>query len=145
MQILGVPTNEKNTGGDTGNAVYLRNGHDQSELRALLREPIRKASERQLLKVIFKILKSKGVLDLKVSDIDIKITRSKTDNMSVKANVLILLLKAGIDYQTAVRTCDLWSDPEDVTLKSMPNFVRIYEENNGELNNGNGLKNITIE
>ena len=55
---------------------------------------------------------------LSVGNIEIKILRSKTDNMSVKANVLILLLQAGIHPKIAIKVCNLFSDSELVYLES---------------------------
>lgn len=120
LTIVGMPSREQNTGGDTGQAVYLRNGWDFAEQRAEIQEPIFQKSERQFLKITLNILSVKRKLDLKISDIEIKVTRSKTDNMSVKANVLSLLLASGIDPQVAIKTCQLWSDPESTYLHSKP-------------------------
>ena len=120
LTVEGMPSREQNTGGDTGQAVYLRNGWDFAEQRAALGEPIFKKSERNFLRVVLSIMRIKDVMELKLSDIDIKITRSKTDNMSVKANVLSLLLTAGVEPGIAIKTCNLWSDPQQVTIDSRP-------------------------
>lgn len=120
LTVEGMPSREQNTGGDTGQAVYLRNGWDFAEQRAALGEPIFKKSERNFLRVVFSMLRIKDVMDMKLSDIEIKITRSKTDNMSVKANVLTLLLQAGIEPGVAIKTCNLWSDPQQVAIDSRP-------------------------
>lgn len=127
LTILGMPSREQNTGGDTGQAVYLRNGWDFAEQRASLKEPIFCKSERQFLRIVLKIIGIKRNINLRLSNIEIKVTRSKTDNMSVKANVLTLLLSAGVDYQVAIKTANLWSDPEDVYLRSRERLERIYE------------------
>ena len=71
-------------------------------------------------------------MKLKLSDIEIKITRSKTDNMSVKANVLSLLLNSGIEYGTAIKTCNLWSDPQQVTIDSKPYMDAKYSPESQE-------------
>ena len=82
---------DRNTGGDTGQAVYLRNGWDFAEQRAKIDEPVIIKSEKEALKNVLTILRTKQLIstDLKVSDIDVKITRNKTDNMLVKAQALI--------------------------------------------------------
>lgn len=118
LTIVGMPSREQNVAGDTGQAVYLRNGWDFAEQRAEIQQPIFEKSERQFLRIILGILKTKKMANLKLSDIEIKVVRSKTDNMTVKANVLGLLLQQGIDPQIAIKTCNLWSDPEEVFLKS---------------------------
>lgn len=127
--IEGMPSREQNTGGDTGQAVYLRNGWDFAEQRAKIDEPVTKRSEREFLKVVLNILKTKRQIssDLTIADIDIKITRNKTDNMLVKAQALIYLLEKGIHPKIAIQTCDLWGDPEKVYVMSKPYLDALYK------------------
>lgn len=136
--IEGMSSREQNTGGDTGQAVYLRNGWDFAEQRAKIDEPVTKRSEREFLKVVLNILKTKRKIssDLTIADIDIKITRNKTDNMLVKAQALLYLLEKGINPKIAIQTCDLWGDPEKVYTQSKPYLDAIYktaEEKQAEL------------
>lgn len=127
--IEGMPSREQNTGGDTGQAVYLRNGWDFAEQRAKIDEPVTKRSEREFLKVVLNILKTKQAIssDLTIADIDIKITRNKTDNMLVKSQALIYLLEKGINPKIAIQTCDLWGDPEKVYTQSKPYLDVLYK------------------
>lgn len=120
LTVEGMPSREQNTGGDTGQAVYLRNGWDFAQQRAMVNEPTFKKSERQFLRAVLSILRIKDIADLKLSDIEIKITRSKTDNMLVKAQVLQILLLCGIELGDAIKTCDLWSDPQQIAIDSKP-------------------------
>lgn len=126
--IAGMPGREQNTGGDTGQAVYLRNGWDFAEQRAKIDEPVTKRSEREFLKIVLNILRTKQQLPgLTIADIDIKITRNKTDNMLVKAQALIYLLEKGIHPKIAIQTCDLWGDPEKVYVQSKPYLDALYK------------------
>lgn len=127
--IEGMPSREQNTGGDTGQAVYLRNGWDFAEQRAKIDEPVTKKSEREFLKIVLNILKIKQQIDsdLTIADIDIKITRNKTDNMLVKAQALIYLLEKGIHPKIAIQTCDLWGDPEKVYVESKEYLDVLYK------------------
>lgn len=127
--IEGMPSREQNTGGDTGQAVYLRNGWDFAEQRAKIDEPVTKRSEREFLKVVLNILKTKQQISpkLTIADIDIKITRNKTDNMLVKSQALIYLLEKGIHPKIAIRTCDLWGDPEKVYVESKDYLDALYK------------------
>lgn len=118
LSILGMPSREQNTGGDTGSAVYLRNGWDFAEKRAELSEKPIEKSEREFLRIALNILSTNEIVDLKLSDIDIKFTRSKSDNMVVKSQALLQLLQAGINPQIAIKTVELFPDNEDVFLKS---------------------------
>lgn len=127
--IEGMPGREQNTGGDTGQAVYLRNGWDFAEQRAKIDEPVTKRSEREFLKIVLNILKTKQqiALELTIADIDIKITRNKTDNMLVKAQALTYLLQRGIHPKIAIHTCDLWGDPDKVYVQSQPYLEVLYQ------------------
>ncbi|MBQ8279755.1 MAG: phage portal protein [Roseburia sp.] len=118
--VEGMPDRQENSGGDTGQAVVMRNGFYFSEKRAELSEPIYKKSERESIKVILNILRIKGLTSLILKDIEIKITRSKMDNMQVKAQVFQLLTASGIDPKVAIKVCNLFSDPEEVYLQSKP-------------------------
>jgi len=126
--VEGMPSREQNTGGDTGQAVYLRNGWDFSEKRAELSEPIFKKSERRFLKIVLRMLKVKKKLEsLELGDIEIKVTRSKTDNMVVKAQVLQTLLTAGLEPKIAIKVCSLFSDPEEVFILSQDYLKAKYK------------------
>ena len=118
--VEGMPDRQENSGGDTGQAVVMRNGFYFSEKRAEISEPSYKKSERESIKIILNILRIKGMTSLTLKDIEIKITRSKMDNMSVKAQVFQILVQSGIDPKVAIKVCNLFSDPEEVYIQSKP-------------------------
>ncbi|HOM03825.1 MAG TPA: phage portal protein [Acetivibrio sp.] len=118
--ICGMPDRHQNarSTSDTGNAVLLRDGWSAAEARARDTELIFKSSEKQFLKVVLRILKDVSGIDIKLSEIDIKFTRNKTDNLLVKTQGLQNMLEAGIHPQIAITTCGLFSDPEQVYIDS---------------------------
>ena len=62
-------------------------------------EQMFKSSEIQFLKVVFRILEDSNLVSLdglKLSDIDVKFNRNKTDNLLVKTQGLQNMLEAGI-------------------------------------------------
>ena len=118
--VEGMPDRQENSGGDTGQAVVMRNGFYFSEKRAEISEPIYKKSERESIKILLNIMRIKGLTSLTLKDIEIKITRSKMDNMAVKAQVFQILTQSGIDPKVAIKVCNLFSDPEEVYLQSKP-------------------------
>ena len=61
---------------------------------------------------------AKANLNLRLSEIDIKFTRNKTDSLLVKSQGLQNQLEAGIHPQIAIAHCGLYSDPEQVYLDS---------------------------
>lgn len=118
--VEGMPDRQENSGGDTGQAVVMRNGFYFSEKRAEISEPPYKKAERESIKIVLNILRIKGLTSLTLKDIEIKITRSKMDNMAVKAQVFQMLVQSGIDPKVAIKVCNLFSDPEEVYLQSKP-------------------------
>lgn len=124
--VQGIANREGNTGGDTGNAVSLRNGWVDSEKRAELSEPIFKKSEKQFLRIILNALRTKGITDLTISDIEIKISRSKMDNMLTKAETLQMLLSSGIHPERAIKSVGFFADPEQVAIESASRMAVLY-------------------
>lgn len=126
LTILGIPRlNDKPSGGDTGQARLLGEGWTMAYQRAKQDDLNFKKSERQFLKLILKICKadtrniSDKIKDLKISDIDIKIPRDKSDNLLVKAQALLNLLEAGVHPEIAFTVVGLFGDPHDVYQKSL--------------------------
>lgn len=128
LVIQGIANREGNTGGDTGKATEIRNGWIDSERRAELSEPIFKKSEKQFLRILLYMLNVKGQTDLKLSDIEIKISRSNMDNMLTKAETLQMLLNSGIKPERAVKSVGFFADPEQVSIESKKRFDILYPE-----------------
>lgn len=126
LEIQGLANRQKNSGGDTGNAVMLRNGFYNNEKRAEINEPIFKRSERMTLRLLLNRLRVFKGFTLTPSDVEIKISRSKLDNMLTKAEVLQILLNCGIDSSRAIKTVGLFSDPEQVAVESQDRMNVLY-------------------
>lgn len=126
--IQGIANREGNTGGDTQGAVSLRNGYLDSEKRAELSEPSFKKAEKQFLRILLYKLSVDKKTSLKVSDIEIKISRSKMDNMLTKAETLKVLLDSGIFPERAVKSVGFFADPEQVAIESQKRFDILYPQ-----------------
>lgn len=126
LSIQGLANRGQNTGGDTQGAVNLRNGHYDAGLRTAINEPILKKSERMSLKIILNRLHIKQNFTIMPSDIEIHINHNKLDNMLVKAEVLQILLNSGIYYKRAIKTVDMFSDPEQVSSESEERMKILY-------------------
>ena len=123
LQIAGVPGREQSTGGNTGQAILLSNGWQIAETQAKDMEQTFSESEREMLKIILNICKMTEVSEianLKLSDIDIKFSRNRTDSLLVKTQALANQLQAGIHPLDAIATCSLYSDPQGVWNNSKP-------------------------
>lgn len=114
------------SGGDTGKAVSLRNGHIDAELRGAINEPIMKKSERMALKIILNRLRINRGFTLMPSDVEIHINHHRADNLLTKSEALKLLLEAGIDYKRAIKTVELFSDSEAVAAESKERMEFLY-------------------
>lgn len=128
LVIQGIADRQSNTGGDTQGAVVMRNGFYSMEKRSELNEPVFKRSERMALRLIINRLRITKGFTLDPSDVEIKISRTKSDNMQTKATVLQILLAAGIKYERAIKTVGLFSDPEQVALESRKRMEILYPE-----------------
>lgn len=127
LLIQFIANREGNTGGDTGSAVELRNGHTAQEQKAQSDEPIFLKSEKAMLRLVLNRLRIDAHFSLEPKDIQIKVTRSKNSNMLTKAETLKLLIEMGIDEGVAIKTVDLFSDPERVVAESKERIDKLIE------------------
>lgn len=128
LVIQGIANREGNTGGDTAGAVSLRNGYIDSEKRAEINEPSFKKAEKQFLRIVLYALSVKQQTTLSISDIEIKISRSKMDNMLTKAETLKLLLDSGIYFERAIKSVGFFADPEQVAIESRDRMKVLYPD-----------------
>ena len=93
-------------------------------------------SERQMLSVVLRILKSSSageISTLRLSDIDVKFSRNRTDSLLVKTQGLMNQLQAGIHPLIAITNCGLYSDPQGVYNDSKPYLGKwLYDAEDGE-------------
>ena len=98
----------------------------------VLSPSILKKSERMALKLVLNRLRINRGFTLTPGDIEIHINHNKADNMLVKAEVLQILLACGVHYKRAIKTIDLFSDPEQVALESAKRMDILYPEEEKE-------------
>lgn len=122
LTIAGVPKmSDKASSGDTGQARLVGEGWTMSDERAKQDELSFKVAEKNLLRIILNILKNRigsGVKELKASDIEIKFTRNKSDNLLVKTQGLMNLMSTKVAPEVAFQTVGLFSDANDVVKQS---------------------------
>lgn len=147
LSIQGLANrSNNNSGGDTGNAVSLRNGHYDAGLRTAINEPILKKSERMSLRIILNRLRINKGFTLMPSDIVIHINHNKLDNLLTKSEALKMLLEAGVDYKRAIKTVDLFSDSEAVALESKARMEYLYPTSAEQLQqNNNSINKEVVE
>lgn len=92
--IVGMPAQSSggNSTSDTGKAVILRDGWELAESRAKIAEGMFRASEDEFLKIVLKICRYHGSLNLSLSDVEQKFTRRNYADLLTKAQVLTTML-----------------------------------------------------
>ena len=126
LTICGMPNrNGGSSTSDTGSAVLLRDGWSDAEARAKDSENVFKKSEKKMLKLVLRICRDLGGLDLHLRDIDMKFTRRNYEAIQSKSQVLISMLQEPkIHPQLAFQHSGMFSDSESAYTMSM----KYYEE-----------------
>ena len=75
--------------------------------------------------LLYRLMVNQGYT-LKVSDVEIKISRSKMDNMLVKAETLEILLRSGINPERSIKSVGFFADPEQVSIESQKRMEVLY-------------------
>ena len=140
LQICGVPSREKSTGGNTGSAMYLSNGYEQAESRAKAMESMYSRSMLKVVDLILKICKLSSKVDSDVKEletrfIDIEFSRDRTYDLASRTNALATLINTGIAPLHAMRTVDLFNDVETVYHDSAERIDRALFEGKNETEN----------
>lgn len=127
LTICGVPSQSNANTSDSSNngAVLVKNGWSSAESRAKDAEVMFEASERETLKIVLKILRDKGVLNLKVSDIKMVFPRRNYEDIQSKVQALVSMLSnEKIHPKDAYAHCGLFTDPETAS----ENGLKWYKE-----------------
>lgn len=154
--IVGVPDRKmRGTGGDTGEAVKLRDGFQDMEIVARTTEMFFKRSEKQVLTIVLNILKQNNIEEfknIKLMDIDIKFTRNKTDNLQTKVQAGSTLNAMGLyDPVDITDLMDITTDPQEMVdrgklyqdQKRQENLEFMKEEQQISQQNAGGTNNST--
>lgn len=140
LQIAGVPDRNASTGGNTGQAILLASGWQTAESHARETELTFIGSEKEFLRLVLKIISncrdiSKELQGLALSDIGVKFSRNRTDNMLTKTQGLLNMLEAGIAPETAIANCEMFSDPAQVAADSRRFMEKWLEQRQTQANN----------
>jgi SPP1 family phage portal protein len=123
VRITAIPGREQATGGNTGQAIMLGgSGWQLAEEAADQAEMIFKESDREMLATVIHIMRlmDPTLQRLSATDVDVKFARNRVSNLLTKTQGLLNLLSAGIHPQVAITNSDLFSDPQQVYMNSIP-------------------------
>lgn len=132
LQITGTPSRGQSSGGNTGVALMLgESGWQLAEENAQASETLFGDSERKLLLVVKNIIersKDNDINNMSIADIDIKFNRNKVSNLLNKTQALMNLQSAGINMRHAIKTVDLFPDPQQVYNDSREQLEKNVKE-----------------
>ena len=133
--VTGIPDRKtrSNGGGDTGDAVYLRDGWASLEVVARTKERYFRRSEKQMLKIICKILKIFRNMEIKPMHIEPTFVRNRTNNLLNKAQAMAILKELKfIDPIDIVTLGGISDNPIDLVKRGIDYYKRQEEELDGE-------------
>lgn len=123
-EICGVPDRKtRSTGGDTGQAVTLRDGWAAAESRARTTEKLFKRSEMEYLRIVLRICRDTAsaaseIGDLTLRDIDVKFVRNRADNLLVKSQAAMNLRDLGLTLEDVLSAIELFGDGMTVAARA---------------------------
>ena len=138
LTICGMPNRNGGTStSDTGNAVIFRDGWETAESRAKDFEHTFKRSEKNMLRLVLRIIRELSGVNLKLSDIDMKFTRRNYENIQSKAQVLTTMLSnPKIHPKLAFEHCGMFSDAESAYKESEKYYEEVLKQIQPEQDEG---------
>lgn len=132
--IIGIPDRKTRGGGggDTGDAVKLRDGWADIEIVARIKESYFRIAKKKQIAVAIKILQLLGLanIDFKTIDLDVKFTRNKNDNLQTKAQSFSTLHGTKtLDPADALEMCDITTDVVEVIDRGKKYWEDVAEQN----------------
>ena len=119
-------SNDGNVNAETGKAMLTGQGFTSSSIRVEGEELAFKRGDKESLKTILKICKknpNSNIKNLKVSDVEIKLSRDLSENLLTKTQALMNLATSNIPPEIRNQVINLFSDPANVTK-----LQKAYEE-----------------
>ena len=134
LQKCDVPQRNDNSGGSTGIAMDSATGWSAAETQAQKQQNIMESCKMEEVKVVLSAIKNNPyvpsnspLLELKYTDIQPNIKRSKTYELTVKTNALTALLSHGFDLRDATQAIPMFEDNTQVVERSGKG-VKKYQE-----------------
>lgn len=138
--IVGIPDRKTRSGGggDTGDAVKLRDGWADIEIVARIKESYFKIAKKKQVAVAIRILQLLGMVSktFKLEDIDITLPRNKHDNIQTKAQTFSTLMGTNVIAPSdALAFADFTTDINGVVERGKQYHEQLSQENNAKTTN----------
>ena len=115
LHITGMPSQSSGSTSDSSNngATIIRNGWYNAEARAKETDTLWSASENMLRKLVLRICRETGVLDLKAANVTDKFTRRNYEDLLARSQVLTTMLSnPKVAPHAAYVSSGMFADPE---------------------------------
>lgn len=119
LRICAMPSSTKggSSTSDTGAAVLARDGWYQADAAARNTEDLFRKANKQFDRIFTRILRTRGLLDIGLSDFELNFVRNETANVQSKAQAFQTLLAAGMHPVLAAAKSGISNDPvADITM-----------------------------
>jgi hypothetical protein len=147
--VVGIPDRKTRGGGggDTGEAVKLRDGWGDMEILARLKEPYVRKGEIETLKFAIQTLTVYNIIEgLRIYDVEIKFSRNKSDNLLVKTQSYSnLVATKTIAPEDAMTVCEFTNDTQEVAAKGEKYWTEKQQSDNAMNNQGNATDSTAEE
>lgn len=132
--IIGIPDRKTRGGGggDTGDAVKLRDGWADIEIVARIKESYFRIAKKKQLAVVVSILQQLNYINkgLKTVDMDVKFSRNKSDNLQSKAQSYSTLVGTKtITPEDALTIADMTTDSVEMAEKGKKYWEEVAQQN----------------
>lgn len=143
--IIGIPDRKTRGGGggDTGDAVKLRDGWADIEIVARIKESYFKVAKKKQLAVIISILQKLNYIsnNIKLVDLDIKFSRNKNDNLQTKAQSYSTIISTKtIAPEDALEMADMTTDVTEVITRG-----KKYWDEKSQQEQTNNMQNNNVQ
>lgn len=136
--IIGIPDRKTRGGGggDTGDAVKLRDGWADIEIVARVKEKYFKVAKKKQIAVALAILKGLDLVskEITLKDIDVKLPRNKNDNLQTKAqSYATIVATKTVAPEDALNIADMTTDTTEVIRRGEEYWNKKQEEENARM------------
>ena len=144
--IIGIPDRKTRGGGggDTGDAVKLRDGWADIEIVARVKENYFKMAKKKQLGVVIKILQLLNYVskELQLIDLDVKCIRNKQDNLQTKTQSFATIIGTKkIAPVDALEMVDITTDVTEVAARGQKYWEEEAKKEQEKVNNSNANNN----
>lgn len=134
LQKANVPSRGLASGGNTGLALDVASGANNTEAVASAQQNITEGCKMEEVKVVLSAIQhspyiesDNPMLDLKYRDVQVSIKRNKQYELSTKSNALCTLISHGINPYHAMRVVNMFDDVNQVFADSKDSLRRYQD------------------